>query len=118
MNKNLQKAFELVANGREMLNHIREESPFHNSTWEQAFIQTFDRIEELKTASERDAATLGLIYCKIVGSLIDQLIEEPENRVTLGTLCMMTSYAGRGTSYAQRFFEYTLEDLESEAIEA
>jgi hypothetical protein len=111
MNQNLQAAFEQVAYGREALNDIRD---FHNSTWMRAFVETFDHIESLKYASERDAATLGILFIDVVGSLIDQLIEEPENRLSLGTLCAMMSYAGRGLSTAKRFFEYVLSDLSAQ----
>lgn len=87
--ENLKKAFEGIANAREALDAIIAEPGFHNQTWEQAFSAAFDNLETLKTASAKDAATLGRVYCELVYTLINKLIDQTENKISLDQLCRM-----------------------------
>lgn len=114
MSNNLETAFSHTAHGRKALNDIIKEPPgFHNSTWQDAFTQTFDQIDMLEQATPHDAATLGILFINVISGLISQLIEESDNRIE--TLSRMMGYADHGLNEARRFFEYALLDLAEQA---
>jgi hypothetical protein len=117
-NKNLEKAFMSVAEGRKWLDRIIEEPGFHSEVWKLAFTQTFDQLEALETASDKDAATLGIVYCEIVSTLIYQLADETENQISFSALRQM--HYPCTLDNARTLFKYVINDLwereEQEAI--
>jgi hypothetical protein len=111
MRKSLEAAFEQIASGRAQLDAIIKEPGFHSDAWKHAFVNAFDQFESLKQASEQDIAELGHLYCRHISTLIDEVLEQPDNKLSLNTLCMIWSFAGTGIRRAKDRFELTQQEL-------
>lgn len=109
-NKDLAEALQCIKNAREALDVLTEDSPFHNETWKQAFYGTLDHMDALKDATPRDAATLGIVYIQVLDGLVNQIIELPENNITLADLCYMWTSVN-SLDRAKFLFEYMLSDF-------
>jgi hypothetical protein len=121
-NQDLAEAFEHIANAHKTLDDAMAVGPdesvphkkFHSDAWKRAFYNLLDQIGALQTASPRDAATLGVIFCNARSSLIDELIEIPANEIRLSTLMDITNYDEMQAAKAA--FERVLSDLDEGLI--
>lgn len=117
MNKDLERAFTSATNARKALDELLEEKSFHSDAWKQAFYNALDQIESLKSASVRDAATLGFHYIHEISNLMEALINVPPNALTVADLCSLGQYAGQDLlDCAERCFESVLVDLSNGVI--